>query len=244
MINFVTFYYRYLFSKRMILVYGFIQIFFIFGLVYTSGLMDGYTYIDMYRTNYGELFFNDFLMITKFLSVIMVVFMSVMLANESCVNVEKYLVDKFVIKIKVIISKYVLSFMLVTVIVTQFFLYFAIINVFLTPYVLVVNTLKDVYIAILLQNYGYLCITFLLLKIIPSIFTSILPIGLYWYMEINQSLVQIEANTIIKIIYQVIPNPILIEEAYGLYSDIYLYGLADIVLVLMSVFIHINQEVK
>lgn len=226
------------------MVYCLIQVLFMLGMVYTSGMTDGYTYIDMYRTDYGALYFNDFLVITKFLSVMMVVFIAVMLTNESCINVEKYLVDKFIIKIKVILSKYLLSLILVTVIVSQFFLDFSLINLYLTPYQLDAEVMKSLYIAILLQNYGYLCLTFLLLKIIPSIFTSILPIVLYWYMEINQSPMQIEANNVIKIIYQIIPNPIFIDETYTLYANISLYGLADVILVLISVFIHMNQEVK
>jgi len=243
MVSIINLYYKYVFSKRIILVFILINIIYITSLIYSSGILDGYSYIDMYKIDFEYVFYNDFVLIVRILSVVFNVFMVSLIYKDSCVNLSKYLVDKPIKKFYIIWSKLIFIFLICSSLVLILFEYYSIINVLFTPYSFISSDILHLYLAILIQNVTYVLIAFFLMSIIPSMLTSLLPMLLFWYMEINTFSQGVETNTLIYNLNKYIPNISLNNGAYQLSSDWVNYLYFNIILVLIIVFINVNKEI-
>lgn len=243
MLNMIKLYYHYIFSKKIMLVFVLINMIFITSLIYSSGLMDGFTYMDMYRFDFQELFYSDFVLIVKILSVTFNVFMVSLIFKDSCVNMSKYIIDKPIKKLMLIWSKILLSFGIIFTVVFLLFEYFAIIQVFLTPYSNSLTKFLNLFLAVLLMNISYVLISFFLMSLIASMLTILLPIILFWYMELNVAITVIEPDSLTYYFYQYIPNISLNQGEYLLSSNFLNYLYFDIVLISLIVLINIKKEI-
>jgi|AntAceMinimDraft_18_1070375.scaffolds.fasta_scaffold00117_14 hypothetical protein len=243
MLNIINLYYKYVFSKKIILIFILINIIYITSLIYSSGILDGYSYIDMYKIDFEYVFYNDFVLIVRILSVVFNVFMVSLIYKDSCVNLSKYLVDKPIKKFYIIWSKLIFLFLISFMLVSVLFEYYSIINLLFTPYRYVSNEILHLYLAVLTQNITYVLITFFFMSIIPSMLTSLLPMLLFWYMEINTSTQALESNTLMFNLYKYIPNISLNDGVYQLSGDWINYLYLNIIIVLIIVFINVNKEI-
>ncbi|MBI9009714.1 MAG: hypothetical protein JEZ05_06765 [Tenericutes bacterium] len=236
-------YYRYIFSKKIILVFILINIIFIVSQIYSSGLMDGFTYMDMYRFDFQEMFYSDFVLMVKIVSVTFNVFMVTLIFKDSCVNMSKYIVDKPIKKLVLIWAKLLIVFEITFTVVFLLFEYFGIIHVFLTPYSYSLSEFVNLFLAVLLMNISYVLISFFLMSLIASMLTIVLPILLFWYMELNVSITLIEEKSLAYIFYQYIPNISLNQGEYLLSNHFLNYLFFDIVLISLIVFLNIKKEI-
>ena len=114
MLNMIKLYYRYIFSKKIIVVFVIINLVYLASLVYSSGVLDGYSYIDMYRNEFFDVFYSDFILVVKVLSVIFNVFMVSLIFKDSCINMSKYVVDKSIKKLYLVWAKILIATIIFT----------------------------------------------------------------------------------------------------------------------------------
>lgn len=243
MFSIIKLYYQYIFSKKIILVFIVIHLVYIVSILYSSGAMDGYSTIDMYRFENQDVFYHDFVLIVKILSVTFNVFVVSLLFKETCVNMSKYLVDKPIKKLYVIWAKLLLAIMISSMMVCLLFEYYSLINIFCTPYTFESSKMLALFFAVLVQNITYVYITFLFMSIIPSMLTCLLPILLFWYMELNGTIVDINNHSIGYYFYKYIPSISLNMGEYKLSSDVFSYLFFIAILLTLTVIINTNKEI-
>jgi len=244
MIRIAFLYYRYIFNKKMILIFCILILSYTFSMLYSSGIFDGFSYIDMYRNEYRILYVDEFVVLTKLISVIFSVFVVILLNRESCLDIAKYIVDRPIRRLHLVLGRIITTVLVTLITVSLFFLIFLIINLFLTPYVFDKEMFISLYKGISLQVLTYTFITFLVMSIFPNIFLTFIPIVLFWYMEINISRDLITTSDFIKIIYEYIPNLVKLDGSYALLHSELNYILTIVILFLTSIFLNIKKDIK
>lgn len=244
MLNISKLYFRYIMTKQVMIIFALINLLYGFSCVYSSGVFDGYSYMDMYQTEYALSFYIDFFIITKMIAVIISVFVITMLFRESSNNLAKYIIDKPFKKFNLVISKYFVGIAVSFIFISFLFGFYDTFTYMFTPYSLLKDDFLKLYIGVLFQNLTYISISFLLMSIFPNILVSLVPIVIYWYMEVNPYYVGLEVNDLTKVMYSYIPNPLLVQEGSLLINYNVGYLIFNIITVFLAILININKDIN
>jgi len=209
---------RYLFHRMTILLFGILICFYLFALVYSSGILDGSSTMDLFRISFGESYVQEIIVIIKFLYIILVVFITVLMQAEGHRNLGKYIIDHPKKKLQFYLSTLLFQFLVATAILILFALLFISYTKMFTPYALPTLLLKDYFTWLLLEGILFLTMTNTLLILLPHIFVGLLPIIIFWVMETNRSKEWIDSSAFLSLLYKYLPN-IWIEN-----NQLVLYG--------------------
>ncbi|XMB72395.1 hypothetical protein RJI07_00465 [Mycoplasmatota bacterium WC30] len=244
MINLIKLNYKYIFNKTTITISLLFIMFLQFGLIYSTGIFDGYYQIDMYRVEYQLSYINDSVLLIKVVLIMMAIFIATLANGEGSNNLAKYIVDKSIKKYSFIFARIFTLFLVMSVILILFCLSFVAISKIITPFTIDNSYIYTIFQALLLQTFFYISFTSLLLTILPSLLTSLLPVLIFWYMEVNNTKSIIESSSIIKGIYQNIPNVVFSDNCYSLLFPIENYIAFILIVILLNIFIYVKKDIS
>lgn len=244
MLNISKLYYRYILTKQVMIILILINLFYSLSLIYSSGIFDGYSYMDMYRIDYSISFHVEFFIITKMITVIISVFIITMLFREASNHLATYIIDKRFKKFDLVMSKYFVAISISIIFISSLFGIYFLITYFFTPYSLIKSEYIDLFLAVLVQNLTYISMTFLLMSIFSNILVSLVPIVIYWFMEVNPLYNGLEVNGLSEVMYKYIPNPLLIEETNLLMNYTIGYLIFNFITVCSAILININKDIN
>jgi len=232
-INYILLDIRFFFHKKTILILSIVFLFYIYGTIYASGVEEGRMWIDLYRYEFLGEYLSETLTISKFVLVILVIFTSITMQSKAHQNLAKYLVDHPVKKVTLFMSCLLFQLLLDILYIVLIGLFFAAYSSIFTPYALhdlmfVKELTGFVYIAIF-----YTVFTNTLQIVLPHLLTGILPIGIFWYLEMNQDVAIVPDQQMIQWLYKYIPNMFYLSDGAHLYFD--QFSVICILLLLMSI---------
>ena len=236
-------YYKHIFSNKVSVVFVFIFFIYVIGLVYSASIYEGKAYLSLYLLENNLVFISDFVGFTKIFTIVLNLFLVLLLYQKNSLNLTKYLIDKQRMKLKVVISRLLISLIICFVIVGLCFSFYTIMIVFLTPYEFTSFVLIELFLGFIVLNVFYLLLTHLFLSILPNLLTAFISILLFWYMEVNQSVIFANQNNLHRFLYNSVPNISLILGEFQLTGDAFLHIIVFLILILFITFINIKKDV-
>lgn len=230
MIPMITLYGKFLFQRTTLFIMLLFYFVVILGVFNASGIFIGISDIDMYRREYEITYIQESITLIKTIVMVLAIFLTAYMNSNTCNNLAKYLVDKPIKKWSMFYSKIALLIVVIIVHVLLFWLFMSLITMKFTPYSPSLSTSRTIFLYIMLQAVFYVCFTNILLSIAPNILVSIVPIMLYWYMELNHNVILFEANTVLTTLYTYIINPIYSNETFITFGRISNYILFILIL--------------
>lgn len=235
--------YRFLFNRITTTIVFILNAITVFGMLSASNIKEGFGYIDMYRVSYGNFYFDESFMLIKLTIIIMAIVLTASLSSVSAKKINIYVVNKQVDKYSIFISKLITLFIVMLVLSLFFIIEYLLILVVLTPYSYSLDFIVNIFINQYLQTIVYISITNFLLCILPSLLLSVLPIILFWYMEINAYLEVINSNEILSKLYDYIPNLVIYENQYRFLGNSINYLLFLTIIILGNCLYFVKKDI-
>lgn len=220
MLEIIKLNFRYLLSKSTILILLLVFAFIVLGVISSSGVLDNYYHLDMFRSDQYIQYVYEVSLILKITIIIESILLTIMINTESYNNLCKYIVDKPQRKYAVFIAKLIVIILIVLFIQFIDWLFVFSYTKTILPFDVI---FKDLFLVIkitVLQSIIYILVTNIIMSILPNIFVGILPIGLFWYLELNSQIITIEENNLLKILYLWIPNTLYVNNHFLNYANI------------------------
>jgi len=234
---------RFFFHKKTILILSIIFLFYVFGTIYASGIEEGKMWIELYRNEYLEEYISETLTISKFVLVILVIFTSITMQSKAHQNLAKYIVDRPVKKATLTVSCLLFQLLIDGLYIIMISLFYAIYTNIFTPFVLNDSILLKELNGLIFTVLFYAVFTNTLQIVIPHLLTGILPIGIFWYLEMNQDLAMLQGQQMIHWLYKLIPDVFYLTNEVRLYFDQYLVIIALLLFISISFIIQITKDV-
>ncbi len=241
--NILKLYYKYLLSKEVCIILSFIISLFIGGIIYSSGIIDGFKSMNLYLESNQLFFLTEYLMITKLVSLVLAVLLVIVLYTETSQNLRVFVIDSFSNKYLFYLLKAIFS-IIVTIILTLIVVsVFVIIYKSFTPYVYSNDLFYRLLLYLFIQNIFYVFLTHLLISLLPNIIIGFLPIVLFWYMEINFITLSESQSILTQSILQIIPNITLESTQIMLYNDVLIYVIFIVIFILSYIAVNLRKDI-
>lgn len=228
MIDYILLDLRFFFHKKTILILSIVFLFYVFGTIYASGVEEGRMWMDLYRYEYLEEYLSETLTISKFVLVILVIFTSITMQSKVHQNLGKYLVDRPVKKVTFYISCLLFQLLLDVLYIVLIGLFFAIYTRIFTPYALNDSMFVKELTGFIFTALFYTVFTNTLQIVLPHLLTGILPIGIFWYLEMNQDVATAPDQKMIHLLYKYVPDVFYLSNEVHLY-----YKQCSVILILL-----------
>ncbi len=202
-----------------------------FGVIYNSGIFQGYEYLDLNRSYNQRLFLSDSVAMIKIGSILVSVLLSSIAGLKSNNDLIKYTVQSKYERCKFIISRILSLIFIVTLFNTSYWLFYIQTTNYLLPYSVNINDIIIIYRYLLIQAYFYIMITLIFIQMFKSFFIAFIPIILFWIMETNSDYEIIKNNTFIDNLYRIVPNLVYYQEKFIMVYDEFDYLLTIIMFV-------------
>lgn len=234
---------RYLFHKTTIwIVFGFLLVF-LGSLVYSSNVLYGWTEMDMRRVEYGLMYQIESIQILKFVYLMLVIFIGILMNTESHRNLAKYIIVHQTMKLKIHIASTLFQWIIATVLLLFLITGLVAFEVVFTPYH--VDSSEIIFISgwLYLQGVIYLALTNLLLIALPHLMVGLLPIILYWLMEMNTNQDVISSHILWSWMYRHIPNPLYEQDHWIVLGEWETYLIFLLISLLLGAFLQVRKDI-
>jgi hypothetical protein len=243
MLEIIKLNFRYLLSKSTILILILVFCFIAIGVISSSGVLENYYYLDMFRSDQYIQYVYEVSLILKITIIIESILLTIMINTESYNNLCKYIVDKPQRKYAVFIAKLiVIVFVALFIQLIDWLFVFSFTKIIL-PFDIINEDLFLVIKITIAQSIIYIMITNIIMSILPNIFVGILPIGLFWYLELNSQIITIEENELLKMLYQWIPNTLYIDNHFINYANMQYVLLFCIIAIFGNCLIFVKKDI-
>jgi len=228
--------YRFFFhNTTIVLIYVFF-IFYLFGILYSTGIDGGWVFLDAFREEYLDEFIKDSLLIINFVDISLVIFTGIIMQSQTHQNLALK-------KINVFFSNIFFQLGVLLLYTTVLSLMFLVILNIITPFNISGTKLLFCFKWLILKGIFYLILINTLLIIFQHILVGLLPIALMWFMEMNANIYIIESNETLKDIYKWVPSIIYSNNQFIVIQDYVFYGLVTIGSLLFSLTIYLRRDI-
>lgn len=174
----------FLLSKVIMMVIVLTMVIIFGALIYGSGIIEGYTYIDAYKSVYQTEFLNEGFVVIEFVLVFVAIFLGMNLANQNNHSLMIYTIcsskdKRHFIYSRIIAGILILSVLLIVVLVTL--LIFILV---LTPYRLEFGKFFNHVFRLYIELIEYYLLTLFLMLIFNHMMMGLLSFLIFWVMEI------------------------------------------------------------
>jgi len=146
-------------------------------------------------------------------------------------------------RISFIVSKLVLVNLMILVFAFHAWIVFSLIGTWLTPYY-EINAKEAWYFAMIaLEAVGFGLGEAILMQLLDSIFTGIIMLGVYWFLELNSGTV-LESNDGIAILYEIFPHLYPNGTGFAVGGEMLSYLLLVSALFLLNIALFTTRDIK
>ncbi len=234
----------YLFNRYFLFVLIIAVILVDFGIIYNSGVFDGYGKLDLYRAELCELNFRDTISLILIFSNLFMIIIGVYLNNKARMNLAKYTIQKRFERLQFIVSGLVVVFALNVFILFEAGSVYILAGYYLTPFTIDVDNFVNVLGKILFENTMYLLFTSLLMLVFRSLFVVILPLAGFWINLANADYTLIKDKSWLRLLNSYVPNLIYQDSNYRFYHDETTYVLPLIITICLYVFLFLTNDIN
>ncbi|MCK4551900.1 MAG: hypothetical protein KAU02_03205 [Tenericutes bacterium] len=243
MIEMIKFQYKFLFNRMTIIIVFIFNIILFIGLLYSSSIFEGYYYIDLYRESFAKAFNTEAFLLIKVASVMISVILTTMIYSDTNNNLSKYIIDKEERKFIVFFSRIYTLMFVMSIIIIVYFLDYLVITILLTPYIFDLVYISKITFWLIVQVYIYVALTGLLTTLVPNILISLIPIALFWFLEINAQEEVILQSNILKIMYEYIPNLVEIDSRLTVMGNLGKYLVFLIIVISGNCLYYVKKDI-
>ncbi|OQX94093.1 MAG: hypothetical protein B6I17_00105 [Tenericutes bacterium 4572_104] len=235
--------YRFFFQKTTISIICVFLTFYFLSILYSTGISNGWLYLDAFREEYQDEFIKDSLLIINFTYLSLVIFTGIFMHSQAHQNLAKYIVDYPLKKIEVFFSNIFFQLFVLLLYITIISIAFILILNTFTPFNISHDKLWFCLKLMVIEGIFYLALINSILIIFQHILIGLIPIALMWYMEINANIYIINSSEILKNIYSWIPSIIYSNKDFIALIDFVSSYLIIISLILVSLTIYLRRDI-
>ncbi|MFO7968517.1 MAG: hypothetical protein R6U15_00205 [Candidatus Izemoplasmatales bacterium] len=183
MINYIKLHFAFLMNNLMIISIFVLQIITISGIIYASNILKGYSYMDSYREELSIAFFSEAFMIIEVVLAIIAIFIATILQTKTNNYLMFYTTYSNKEKLNFIIGKLLAGMIVIVFLLLINYLTFKVI-LYLSPFDIDINLISKTIMHLLVEAFQLFSFTLAILTLLNHFFISIIPIILFWYLEI------------------------------------------------------------
>jgi hypothetical protein len=212
-------------------------------MLYASRFFEGYTVLDLSRATLRTEYVIEGVGISKFVLVATALFLNIHCFWAGNGKYSAFFVSAKKQRISFIVSKLMMVNFIILFMALNAWILFSLIGTWLTPYYEI--DWKEVWYfsMIALEAIGFGLAQAILMQMLDSIFTGIVLLALFWFLEVNSN-AGIETAEIIAIMYRIVPHLLTKETEFTVGGDLFSYLLFIVALFVMNIAIFATRDIK
>ena len=244
MIAVIKLQYRYLLSKISIWFIILIVFLLTVGILFASGFHSNSGLMDINRTVMNLSFQTESLLILKFALILVTVFMVIQGYYSQFSKYHLFFLQKPKGKIQLGLAKMISVIMMQSLIGFYGMSVIHLTGLYLTPFfeISFPYILAICYVILEMMILGL--IGSILIQLIDSIFSGLLPLILYWFVEMNVDYERIYQSEPLQLLYSVLSNPILFQSEWVIVYSLSHYLILGCFLAVFNIAIFMFRDIK
>lgn len=211
--------------------------------LYASRFFEGYAVLDLSRAAYRSEYVMETIGISKFVLVATALFLNIHCFWAGNGKYSAFFVSDKKQRISFIFSKLILVNLIILMLAIHAWIVFSLIGTWLTPYYEIDAKEAWYFAMIALEAVGFGLGEAILMQMVDSIFTGIVMLGVYWFLEVNSS-TALESNDGIAIFYQIVPHLYPKESGWVVGGELLSYLLLVSALFLLNIALFTTRDIK
>ncbi|QWB99326.1 hypothetical protein KHQ88_03960 [Mycoplasmatota bacterium] len=174
----------YLLSRVNIFIMYFLLAVLIISSIYNSQIFEGYEYIDGFRREFAFDFLNESFIVIEFIMVFISIYIGIILAGKNNQSLMKYTVVSLKTKKYHIISRIIVGMGLILLLIIFIGISLIFITMILTPYPINTEYFIKLLALLYLELIQYFMMSMILMAFVNHFLFGILPMLIFWLLEI------------------------------------------------------------
>lgn len=242
--EFLKLQYSYLFNKVSAWFLFLMIVIATVGVIYASGFTSLYGELDLDRTNRLINYQMESYLLVKFILVVISIFLSIQGYYSQFTKYHLFFLQKERGKVLLGVSKQIAIMVVIGIMFLHTMIVIHLVGFYLTPYFRFEIQYLMALISLFIEAMILGLIGSILIQLIDSIFSGLIPLVLFWVTEANATYEEINQSSWMKSLYAIIPNAIMVQNEFVIIYDLFHYGLVFLFLWILNLLIFIWKDIK
>ncbi len=242
--EFLKLQYSYLFNKVSAWFLFLMIVIATVGVIYASGFTSLYGELDLDRTNRLINYQMESYLLVKFILVVISIFLSIQGYYSQFTKYHLFFLQKERGKVLLGVSKQIAIMVVIGIMFLHTMIVIHLVGFYLTPYFRFEIQYLMALISLFIEAMILGLIGSILIQLIDSIFSGLIPLVLFWVTEANATYEEINQSSWMKSLYAIIPNAIMVQNEFVIIYDLLHYGLVFLFLWILNLLIFIWKDIK
>ena len=242
--EFLKLQYSYLFNKVSAWFLFLMIVIATVGVIYASGFTSLYGELDLDRTNRLINYQMESYLLVKFILVVISIFLSIQGYYSQFTKYHLFFLQKERGKVLLGVSKQIAIMVVIGMMFLHTMIVIHLVGFYLTPYFRFEIQYLMALISLFIEAMILGLIGSILIQLIDSIFSGLIPLVLFWVTEANATYEEINQSSWMKSLYAIIPNAIMVQNEFVIIYDLLHYGLVFLFLWILNLLIFIWKDIK
>lgn len=233
----------FLINRVSVLFLGLTTLLLLGAYLYSSRFYEGFAYLDLYRENMRADYMREAINITKMVVVSTGLFLNIHCFWAGNSKYSAFFIGNRQERIRFISAKLGMITLVILLITVHAWMVFSIVGAWLTPYYVWNWNDAAIFLWIGCEALILGFAEAFLMQFLDSIFTGIVFLGLYWFMELNVP----ETSKIsdgFNIFYQFIPHVFEGKNGFSVFGDLQVYGMILVLIFSANVLLYCIRDIK
>lgn len=236
--------YRYLLSKISLWFLVIVVISLTVGIIFASGFHSQTGASDLNRQAMNIEYQNETIMILKFALIIVTVFLTIQGYYSQLSKYHLFFLQRPNGKKQLAVSKIISIMLIQGLIGLHGGLTIHLTGLYLTPFFRMDFLFINAIVQVILEMFILGFVGGILIQMVDSIFSGLVPLFLFWVAEMNSDYAGIISSQGLKIVYSVMPNPIFFEGKWMTVYSIEHYLIIFVFLGVLNLMIFMLKDIK
>ena len=242
--EFLKLQYSYLFNKVSAWFLFLMIVIATVGVIYASGFTSLYGELDLDRANRLINYQMESYLLVKFILVVISIFLSIQGYYSQFTKYHLFFLQKERGKVLLGVSKQIAIMVVIGIMFLHTMIVIHLVGFYLTPYFRFEIHYLMALISLFIEAMILGLIGSILIQLIDSIFSGLIPLVLFWVTEANATYEEINQSSWMKSLYAIIPNAIMVQNEFVIIYDLLHYGLVFLFLWILNLLIFIWKDIK
>jgi hypothetical protein len=204
------------------------------GIIYASGIFDGYAYMDAYQEIIYRDFINEALNIHELVFVFISIFITIHLASLNNQALMIYTIYSRENKFKFIVSRMITGMLIITFIVITSWLFIEAFITQFTPFIHDRHSTFLVYLYLLFEVIQYMILTYVFMMIFNYMLMGLMSFLLFWIYEIIDPKIMAEHFKFVQYVTINVKSTLNYEKNLLIFALFYIFLVFSYIIVLMK----------
>lgn len=234
MTKYIHLHFDFLLSRVMMMVMVIAFIIAHMGIIYASGIYEGYAYMDAYQEILYRDFINEALSIHELILVFISIFITIHLASVNNHALMVYTIDSREKKFKFIVSRMLTGMIVITLTLLSSWLFIETFISQFTPFTHDRHESFLVYLYLLFELMQYMFLTYVFMMIFNYMLMGLLSFLLFWVFEIIDPKIMVEHFKFVQYITINVKSTLNFEKNLLIFALFYVFLVFSYIIVLMK----------